>query len=98
MQEQNKAILSRLDQMKTERKDLLSAYTKAVRMRDREALHDAMEDIKDFNRTNGNPLFMISMGNIASSLRGAISEARYDVQGMGLNRNESYYAEKLVGK
>jgi len=96
IQEQNKMILGRIDQINSKRKTKLSAYTEALRRQDPDTLREAIEGIKQFNRETGNPLFMISTGDMVKSARGMISESRYDIQGMGLTRNESYYAQKIA--
>jgi hypothetical protein len=98
VQESNKSFLTQKKNLDTTIDNLLGAYTKALRMGDHAAVQDAFEDIKKFNRENGNPLFMISMGKIANAVRSMISEAHNDVQSMGLNRKEEPYARRMLGQ
>jgi hypothetical protein len=55
-----------------------------------------MREIEEYNQKVGNPYFAITYTNIVNSLRGAVSEEKYDVQGMGLNEIESYYTQKTI--
>jgi hypothetical protein len=63
-----------------------------------EKAREAVEDIMEYNSKIGNPYYGISYANMYRSLTGSISEAKYDIQGMGLNEVESYYAEQLLDK
>ena len=49
----------------------------------------------DYNKKVGNPYYGISYANMYRSLTGSVAEAKYDVQGMGLDQLESEYAKKL---
>jgi hypothetical protein len=104
VQQQNRDILNRTKKLQEEKSDLLGAYKRAVRRIQngdadgQEEARKAFEDIMEYNKKVGNPYFGISYANIYKSLTGAASEAKYDIQGMGLNEVESYYAEKTLGR
>jgi hypothetical protein len=104
MQQENRDILNRRKELQEEKSDLLGAYKRAVRRIQngdadgQEEARKAFKDIMDYNKKVGNPYFGISYANIYKSLTGAASEAKYDIQGMGLNEVESYYAEKTLGR
>jgi len=102
VQQQNRDILNsdkKLDEQKTE---LLGAYKQAVRRIQngdadgQEEARKAVEDIMEYNKKIGNPYYGISYANMYRSLTGSVSEAKYDIQGMGLNQVESYYADQLL--
>jgi len=103
VQQENRDVLNRTKELKEQKSELLGAYKRAVRRIQngdadgREEAKKALDDIADFNRKVGNPYFGISYANIYKSLSGAEAEAKYDLQGMGLNEVESYYAQKMIG-
>ena len=104
VQQQNRDILNRTKKLQEKKSDLLGAYKRAVRRIQngdadgQEEARKAFKDIMDYNKKVGNPYFGISYANIYKSLTGAASEAKYDIQGMGLNEVESYYADRTIGK
>jgi hypothetical protein len=104
VQQENRDILNRKNELQDEKSDLLGAYKRAVRRFQngdadgREEAQKALKDIMDYNKKVGNPYFGITYANVYKSLTGAASEAKYDIQGMGLNEVESYYADKTIGR
>jgi hypothetical protein len=104
VQQQNRDVLNRTKNLQEQKSELLTAYKQAVRRIQngdadgQEEARKAFKDIMEYNKKVGNPYFGISYANIYKSLTGAASEEKYDLQGMGLNEVESYYAEKTIGK
>jgi hypothetical protein len=104
VQQQNRDVLNRTKKLQEQRSELLGAYKQAVRRIQngdadgQEKAREAFEDIMEYNKKVGNPYFGITYANIYKSLTGAAAEGKYDIQGMGLNQVESYYAEKMLGK
>jgi hypothetical protein len=102
VQQQNRDVLNRYKGLKDEKGELLGAYKQAVRRIQngdadgQEKAREAFEDIMEYNKKIGNPYFGISYANMYRSLTGSVSEAKYDIQGMGLNEVESYYADQLL--
>jgi hypothetical protein len=102
VQQQTRDILGRTKELQETKSDLLGSYTRAVRrIRNGDAdgyadADKAMREIEEYNQKVGNPYFAITYTNIVNSLRGAVSEEKYDVQGMGLNEIESYYTQKTI--
>jgi len=102
VQQQNRDVLNRTKGLQDEKSELLGAYKQAVRRIQngdadgQEKAREAVEDIMEYNKKVGNPYYGISYANMYRSLTGSISEAKYDIQGMGLNEVESYYAEQLL--
>jgi len=102
VQQQTRDILGRTKELQETERNLLSNYTRAVRrIRNGDAdgyadASKAMREIEEYNQKIGNPYLAITYTNIMNSLRGAVSEEKYDVQGMGLNEIESYYAQKTI--
>lgn len=103
-QQVNRDILNRTKELQDKKSELLGAYKQAVRRIQngdpdgQEKAREAFKDIMEYNKKVGNPYFGISYANIYKSLTGAAAEEKYDLQGMGLNEVESYYAEKLLEK
>lgn len=104
VQQQNRDILNRTKALADKKSELLGDYKRAVRRIQngdpdgQEKAREAFQNIMDYNKKVGNPYFAISYSNIYKSLTGAASEEKYDLQGMGLNEVEAYYAEKTLGK
>jgi hypothetical protein len=102
VQQQNRDVLNRYEGLKDEKTELLGAYKQAVRRIQngdadgQEKAREAVEDIMEFNKKVGNPYFGISYANMYRSLTSSAAEAKYDIQGMGLNEVESLYADKLL--
>lgn len=102
VQQQNRDVLNRTKGLQDEKSELLGAYKQAVRRIQngdadgQEKAREAVKDIMEYNKKVGNPYYGISYANMYRSLTGSISEAKYDIQGMGLNEVESYYAEQLL--
>jgi hypothetical protein len=101
VQQQNRDVLNRTKKLQEQKSELLGAYKKAVRRIQngdadgQEEARAAVEDIMEYNKKVGNPYYGISYANMYRSLTGSASEAKYDIQGMGLNEIESYYAAQL---
>jgi hypothetical protein len=101
VQQQNRDILNSRKDLETQKTDLLDAYKQAVRRIQngdedgQEKARAAVEDIMDYNRKVGNPYYGISYANMYRSLTGSVAEAKYDVQGMGLDQLESEYVKML---
>ena len=104
LQQENRDVLGRYRDLRDKKSELLSDYKRAVRRIQngdadgQEEAKKAFDAIKEYNRKVGNPYFGISYANIYKSLSGAEAEGRYDIQGMGLNEVESYYAQKMIGE
>jgi len=102
VQQQNRDVLNSRNKLKDEKAELLGAYKQAVRRIQngdadgQEKAREAVEDIMEFNKKVGNPYFGISYANMYRSLTSSAAEAKYDIQGMGLNEVESLYADKLL--
>ena len=102
VQQQNRDILNSRKDLETQKTDLLGAYKRAVRRIQngdadgQEKAREAVNDIMDFNKKIGNPYYGISYANMYRSLTGSAAEEKYDIQGMGLNQIDSYYAEQLL--
>jgi hypothetical protein len=102
VQQQNRDILNRTKKLDEQRTELLGAYKQAVRRIQngdedgQEEARAAVEDIMEYNKKVGNPYYGITYANMYRSLTGSAAEAKYDIQGMGLNEIESYYAEQLL--
>jgi hypothetical protein len=102
VQQQNRDILNSKRDLETQKADLLGAYKRAVRRIQngdadgQEKAREAVNDIMKFNKKIGNPYYGISYANMYRSLTGAASEEKYDIQGMGLNQIDSYYADQLL--
>ena len=102
VQQQNRDILNSKRDLETQKADLLGAYKRAVRRIQngdadgQEKAREAVNDIMEYNKKIGNPYYGISYANMYRSLTGAASEEKYDIQGMGLNQIDSYYAEQLL--
>ena len=102
VQQQNRDILNSKRDLETQKADLLGAYKRAVRRIQngdadgQEKAREAVNDIMEYNKKVGNPYYGISYANMYRSLTGAASEEKYDIQGMGLNQIDSYYAEQLL--
>jgi len=103
-QQVNRDILNRTKELQDKKSELLGAYKQAVRRIQngdpdgQEKAREAFKDIMEYNKKIGNPYFGISYANIYKSLTGAAAEEKYDLQGMGLNEVESYYAKELIEK
>jgi hypothetical protein len=104
VQQQNRDVLNRVKNLQELKSELLGTYKLAVRRIQngdadgQEKAREAFKDIMEYNEKVGNPYFAISYSNIYKSLTGAAAEGKYDIQGMGLNQVESYYAEKMLNK
>lgn len=104
VQKQNRDILGRKKALADKKSELLGDYKRAVRRIQngdadgQEEARKAFEAIMEYNRKVGNPYFGISYSNIYKSLTGAAAEEKDDIQGMGLNQVESYYAKKMLGE
>jgi len=104
LQQTNRDILNRTRELQEKKSELLGAYKQAVRRIQngdpdgQEKAREAFKDIMEYNKKIGNPYFGISYANIYKSLTGAAAEEKYDLQGMGLNEVESYYAKELLEK
>lgn len=102
VQQQNRDILNSTKDLQTQKADLLGAYKRAVRRIQngdadgQEKAREAVNDIMEFNKKVGNPYYGISYANMYRSLTGAAAEEKYDIQGMGLNQIDSYYADQLL--
>jgi hypothetical protein len=102
VQQQNRDILNSKKDLETQKADLLGAYKRAVRRIQngdadgQEKAREAVNDIMEFNKKVGNPYYGISYANMYRSLTGAAAEEKYDIQGMGLNQIDSYYADQLL--
>jgi hypothetical protein len=102
LQKQNRDVLNRVKDLQEQKSELLGAYKQAVRRIQngdadgQEKAREAVKDIMEYNKKVGNPYFGITYANMYKSLTGAAAEAKYDIQGMGLNQVESYYAEKML--
>ena len=102
VQQQNRDVLNSRNKLKDEKAELLGAYKQAVRRIQngdadgQEKAREAVEDIMKFNKKVGNPYFGISYANMYRSLTSSAAEAKYDIQGMGLNEVESLYADQLL--
>ena len=102
VQQQNRDILNSDKKLDEQKAELLGAYKQAVRRIQngdadgQEKAREAFEDIMEYNKKIGNPYYGISYANMYRSLTGSVSEAKYDIQGMGLNEVESYYADQLL--
>ena len=103
-QQENRDVLNSKKELADKKSELLGDYKRAVRRIQngdpdgQEKAREAFQNIMEYNKKVGNPYFAISYANIYKSLTGAASEEKYDLQGMGLNEVESYYAEKTIGK
>lgn len=101
VQQQNRDVLNSRNKLNDQKTELLGAYKQAVRRIQngdadgQEKAREAFEDIMEYNKKVGNPYYGISYANMYRSLTGSVAEAKYDVQGMGLNELESEYAKKL---
>ena len=101
VQQKNRDVLGRYRDLRDKKSELLSDYKRAVRRIQngdadgQEEAKKAFNAIKEYNRKVGNPYFGISYANIYKSLSGAAAEGKYDIQGMGLNEVESYYAQEM---
>jgi len=104
LQQTNRDILNRTRKLQEQKSELLGAYKQAVRRIQngdadgQEKAREAFKDIMEYNKKVGNSYFGISYANIYKSLTGAAAEEKYDLQGMGLNEVESYYAKELLEK
>lgn len=104
VQQENRDVLNSKKELADKKSELLGDYKRAVRRIQngdpdgQEKAREAFQNIMEYNKKVGNPYFGISYANIYKSLTGAASEEKYDIQGMGLNEVESYYAEKTIGK
>lgn len=102
VQQQNRDVLNRTKDLQAQKSDLLSAYKRAVRRIQngdedgQEKAREAVNDIMEFNKKIGNPYYGISYANMYRSLTGSAAEEKYDIQGMGLNQIDSYYADQLL--
>lgn len=102
VQQQNRDVLNRTKDLQEQKSDLLGAYKRAVRRIQngdedgQEKAREAVNDIMDFNKKIGNPYYGISYANMYRSLTGSAAEEKYDIQGMGLNQIDSYYADQLL--
>jgi hypothetical protein len=102
VQQQNRDILNSDKKLDEQKAELLGAYKQAVRRIQngdadgQEKAREAFGDIMEYNKKIGNPYYGISYANMYRSLTGSVSEAKYDIQGMGLNEVESYYADQLL--
>jgi hypothetical protein len=102
VQQQNRDVLNSRNKLKDEKAELLGAYKQAVRRIQngdadgQEKAREAVEDIMEYNKKIGDPYFGISYANMYRSLTSSAAEAKYDIQGMGLNEVESLYADKLL--
>jgi Zn-dependent oligopeptidase len=102
VQQQNRDVLNSRNKLKDEKAELLGAYKQAVRRIQngdadgQEKAREAVEDIMEYNKKIGDPYYGISYANMYRSLTGSVAEAKYDIQGMGLNEVESLYADKLL--
>jgi hypothetical protein len=102
VQQENRDILNRTRELRDKKSELLSDYKRAVRRIQngdadgQEKAREAVNDIMEYNKKIGNPYYGISYANMYRSLTGAASEEKYDIQGMGLNQIDSYYAEQLL--
>lgn len=101
VQQQNRDVLNSRGKLNDQKTELLGAYKQAVRRIQngdedgQEEARAAVEDIMEYNKKVGNPYYGISYANMYRSLTGSVAEAKYDIQGMGLNELESEYAKKL---
>jgi len=102
LQKQNRDVLNRVKKLDEQKSELLNAYKQAVRRIQngdadgQEQARAAVDDIMAYNKKIGNPYYGISYANMYKSLIGSAAEAKYDIQGMGLDKVESYYAQKLL--
>jgi hypothetical protein len=102
VQQQNRDVLNRTKGLQEKKSELLGAYKQAVRRIQngdedgQEKAREAVKDIMEYNKKVGNPYFGISYANMYRSLTSSAAEAKYDIQGMGLNEVESLYADKLL--
>ena len=101
VQQQNRDVLNSSRRLDDQKAELLGAYKQAVRRIQngdedgQEKAREAFEDIMEYNKKVGNPYYGISYANMYRSLTGSAAEAKYDIQGMGLDQLESEYAKKL---
>ncbi len=101
VQQQNRDVLNSRGKLNDQKTELLGEYKNAVRRIQngdedgQEKAREAFEDIMDYNKKVGNPYYGISYANIYRSLTGSAAEAKYDIQGMGLNELESEYVKRL---
>jgi hypothetical protein len=101
VQQQNRDVLNSRKKLNEQKSELLGAYKQAVRRIQngdedgQEQAREAFEDIMEYNKKVGNPYYGISYANMYRSLTGSAAEAKYDIQGMGLNEIESAYAKQL---
>jgi len=101
VQQQNRDVLNSRSKLNDQKSELLDAYKQAVRRIQngdedgQQKAREAFEDIMEYNKKVGNPYYGISYANMYRSLTGSVAEAKYDIQGMGLNELESEYAKKL---
>ena len=101
VQQQNRDVLNNSRRLQEQKSELLGAYKQAVRRIQngdedgQEQAREAFEDIMEYNKKVGNPYYGISYANMYRSLTGSAAEAKYDIQGMGLNEIESEYAKRL---
>lgn len=102
VQQQNRDVLNNTKRLQEDKSELLGAYKKAVRRIQngdadgQEQARAAVKDIMEYNKKIGNPYYGISYANMYRSLTGSAAEEKYDLQGMGLNQIDSYYAEQLL--
>jgi hypothetical protein len=102
VQQQNRDVLNRTKGLQEKKSELLGAYKQAVRRIQngdedgQEKAREAVKDIMEYNKKVGNPYFGISYANMYRSLTSSAAEAKYDIQGMGLNEVESFYADQLL--
>ena len=102
VQQQNRDVLNRTKDLQEQKSELLGAYKRAVRRIQngdadgQEKAREAVNDIMEFNKKIGNPYYGISYANMYRSLTGSAAEEKYDIQGMGLNQIDSYYADQLL--
>jgi hypothetical protein len=102
VQQQNRDVLNSKRELQEQKTELLGAYKQAVRRIQngdadgQEKAREAVEDIMKYNKKIGHPYYGISYANMYRSLTGSVAEAKYDIQGMGLNEVESFYADQLL--
>ena len=102
VQRENRDVMKAIQKFKDDRKEVMGRYTKAFRKWQlgdpdaQEALQEAWAGIEKFNQRTQNLYFAISYTDVYNSLRGTVAEGKYDVQGMGLTQEESYYAQRML--
>jgi hypothetical protein len=101
VQQQNRDVLNSRKKLEEQKTELLGAYKQAVRRIQngdedgQEKAREAFEDIMEYNKKVGHPYYGISYANMYRSLTGSVAEAKYDIQGMGLDQLESEYVKML---